>query len=150
MRHRAHALGDALLALRDDEIEAVLGGHAIAVLDDFAELPLTVDVQERERDGARPERLAGQVQQHRRVLADRVHEDGLAKGGSRLAQDPDRLRLEMIEDVVRADTGPEDVTGSDHERLLALMNPAEHRNIPRQEVSSSSAICASRYTFGSN
>ena len=46
---------------------------------------------------AREERLAGQVQQHRGVLADRVEHDGPLALGDHLAHDVDGLGLQLLE-----------------------------------------------------
>jgi hypothetical protein len=51
-------------------------------------------VQQRERDAAGEEGLARQVQQHRGILADRVHQDGLGELGGHFAEDVDALGFE--------------------------------------------------------
>ena len=56
-----------------------------------------VDVEERERDGARVERLARQVGHHDGVLAAREHQDGALELRGHLAHDEDGLGLEGAE-----------------------------------------------------
>ena len=94
MRERRDARGLAGLVGVDDElgVEALRG--LVAELDHLLELPARVDVQQRERDAAREERLAGQVQQDRGVLADGIHEQRLGELGRHLAEDVDAFGLE--------------------------------------------------------
>ena len=80
-----------------DQVEAELARHAVAERDHLPELPGRVDVHQRERQLARVERLAGQVQEHRAVLADRVQHDRVVELGRHLADDVDALRLEALE-----------------------------------------------------
>ena len=56
-----------------------------------------VDVHEREREAAGPERLLGQAQQHDRVLAAAEQQDGPLELGGDLAHDVDGLALERVE-----------------------------------------------------
>ena len=79
-----------------------LGRIAIAELDHLAELVGGVDVQQRERNRARIERLLREPQHHRGVLADGVEHHRPLEFGDHLAQDVDALGLEraqMIEPV---------------------------------------------------
>jgi hypothetical protein len=78
----------------DDELCVEPLGGLVAEADHFLELPARVDVQQRERDASREERLAGKVQQDRRVLADRVHQQGLRELRGHLAHDVDAFGLE--------------------------------------------------------
>ena len=81
----------------DDQVEAELLGHLAAKLDHFAELPRRVDVEQREGRLRRMERLHGEVQHHRAVLADRVeHHRPLALGDG-LAHDVDALGFEPLQ-----------------------------------------------------
>ena len=95
-------VGDRLGVGVDDQPRADLGGVAIAELDHLAELVGGVDVQQRERDRARIERLLRQPQQHRRVLADRIEHHRPLELGDHLAHDVDALGLERREMVVAA------------------------------------------------
>src|SRR4029079_11700166 len=66
------ALLHALLVGVHQEIDAELARRAVTELDHLPELPGGVDVQDRERHLARRERLAGEGQQARGVLAHAV------------------------------------------------------------------------------
>ncbi len=72
------------------QAQVVLGGHAVPVGDDLGEVVAGVDVQQRERDGGRPEGLERQVQ----------HDDGVLAAGE---QDHRALELprDLAEDVYR-------------------------------------------------
>jgi hypothetical protein len=80
-----------------DQVEPEFAHCAIAEGDHVAELPGRVDVQQRERQLARPERLAGQMQEHSRILADRIEQHRPAELRRRLAEDVDAFRLERVE-----------------------------------------------------
>ena len=61
-----------------------------------------VDVQERERHPAGVEGLERQVEQHRRVLADRIQQDRTLEFGGGFPQDVDALglqRAELVDEV---------------------------------------------------
>ena len=60
----------------DDQAQAQLTHHAVAECVHLAKLPGRVHVQQGNRHGRGMERLPRQVQQHLRVLADAVEEDG--------------------------------------------------------------------------
>jgi hypothetical protein len=60
---------DRVLDARDDQLRADLGDHPVAVLDHLGEVVAGVDVHDREGQAAGVKRLAGEVQQDRRVLA---------------------------------------------------------------------------------
>ena len=95
---RVHAGREAFLIEVDQEVEPeFLRDILVAEPVHVAELPGRVDVEERERRLRRVERLHREVQEHRRVLADRVEEDGLLEAGGDLAEDVDRLCLEFAE-----------------------------------------------------
>jgi hypothetical protein len=97
MRERRDTRGAAGFIGVDDElgVEALHG--VVTEGNHFPELPAGVDVQQRERNAAREEGLARQVQQDRRVLADRIHEDGLGELGRHFAEDVDAFGLEPCE-----------------------------------------------------
>jgi hypothetical protein len=67
---RINVLGNAFLVNIDDEFEAEALRRLVAKHDHFSELPLRVDVEQRERRLRWEERLAGKVQQHTRIFAD--------------------------------------------------------------------------------
>ena len=98
---RGDALGHRLGVRGHAQVQAVLLGHLPAEGDHVAELPRGVHVQHRERDRPRGERLGRQVQHHPGVLADAVEHHGVAERSSRLAQRPDRLSLQRVEDRIR-------------------------------------------------
>src|SRR5215210_1135848 len=87
------ALVDRLLHGRDDRLR-----HApVAELDRLREVVAGVHVHDRERQRRRRERLLGQRQQHDRVLAAAEQHDRLLELGRDLADDVDRLRLQLLE-----------------------------------------------------
>ena len=88
---------DRLLHARDHEPLAELGDAAVAVLDHLGEVVAGVDVHEREREPARPERLLCEPQQHDRVLAAGEEQHRPLSLGGDLAHDVDRLGLELVE-----------------------------------------------------
>jgi hypothetical protein len=89
----------------DQEVEAELARHRVAELDHLAELPPGIDVEDRKRDAAGKERLAGQMQQNGRILADRVHHHRPLEARRDFAEDFDTLGLEGLEvaEATRAD-----------------------------------------------
>jgi len=90
-------LVDPLLVRVDQQIEVVLAAVPVPELDHLSELPGGVDVQQREGELARVERLAGQVHHHRGVLADRVEHHRVVELGGDLADDVDALGFELLE-----------------------------------------------------
>ena len=88
--------------------DAQLGDAPVAELDDLSKVVAGVDMQHRERNARRPERLLGEAQHHDRVLAAGEHERRALELGSHLAEDVDRLGLqglELGESVVGHDQG---------------------------------------------
>ena len=67
------------------------------VSQDLGEVVAGVDLEHRERDLGRVEGLLGEPHHHDGVLAAREHQDGLLELGGDLAEDVDRLRLELVE-----------------------------------------------------
>ena len=61
------------------------------------ELPRCVDVQEREGQPSREECLAGKVEYHGAVLADRIEHRGVVELSHDLAHDLERFGLELLE-----------------------------------------------------
>ena len=94
---RVDALGQSLLVAMRDQLDIVFGRDPITEFVDLAKLPRGVDIEERKRKPARRERLARQMQHHRRVLADRIQHDRPLRGRRHLANDVDRLGLERLE-----------------------------------------------------
>ena len=91
------AVVDVVLHRRHDQPLAELGDAAVAELVDLGEVVAGVDVHERERELAGPERLLGQAQQDDRVLAAAEQQHGALELGRHLAHDEDRLGLERVE-----------------------------------------------------
>ena len=80
-----------------DQPKAVLAAERVAKRDHVAELPARIDVQQRERQRARVERLHGEPHHDRRVLADRVQHHRVLELGRHLADDVDALGLELLQ-----------------------------------------------------
>ncbi len=71
------------------QVHASLGDSSIPKRDHLGKLPAGVDMQQRHRRPRRIKSLQQQMQQHRAVLANRVHQHRIAKLGRALAQDVD-------------------------------------------------------------
>ena len=101
--HRAGPVFHAADALQrfgvgaDDQLEVVLAGHPVAKLDHLAELEGGVHVHQRERKLVRIERLLGQPEHDRRVLADRVEHHGVLELRNHLSEDMDALGLQLLQ-----------------------------------------------------
>src|SRR5438067_1798800 len=91
------ALVDRLLHGRDDEPLAELRDAAVAVLDRLREVVPRIDVHDRERKLARPERLLGEPQQDDRVLAAGEEQHRPLELRGDLTEDVDSLGLELVE-----------------------------------------------------
>ena len=87
------------------QLEAELGGVAVAKFDHFAELVAGVDVKQRERDGRGIEGLLRQAQHDGGVFADGVEHDRVLELGRDFTEDVDALRLEEL-DVIQAAPWP--------------------------------------------
>ena len=96
------ALVDRLLHRRDDQPLVELAHAAVAELDHLGEVVPRVDVHDRERELAGPERLLGEPQQDDRVLAAREEQHRPLELRRDLAEDVDRLGLEVVEVRERA------------------------------------------------
>src|SRR5579883_1363217 len=79
------------------EIEPEPRRGGVAEGDHVTEFPLRVDVQQRKRQAARKERLARQVQQNRRILADRVEQHRAFRLGHRFPHDVDAFGFQRVE-----------------------------------------------------
>ena len=88
---------DRLLHRRDDQPLVERLDQAVAELDHLGEVVAGVDVEDRERQRAGPERLLGEAQQDERVLAAGEHQHGPLELRRDLAHDVDRLRLEPLQ-----------------------------------------------------
>jgi hypothetical protein len=88
------ALVDRFLHARDDQLGADVGDHLVAVLDHLGEVVPGVHVHHREGQAGRVERLARQVQQHRRILASGEQQHPAFELGGDLTDHVDGLRLE--------------------------------------------------------
>ena len=88
---------DRLLHGGDDQLLAERLDQAVAELDHLGEVVAGVDVEDRERQRAGPERLLGEAQQDDRVLAAGEQQHRALQLGRHLADDVDRLRLETVE-----------------------------------------------------
>ncbi len=94
------AAGDGRLDRTHDQPLAELCDAPVAKVDDFGKIVAGVDVQQREGERPRPERLVRQAQQDERILAAGEQQGGVAALAGDFAQDVDRLGLEPAE-VVR-------------------------------------------------
>ena len=88
---------DRVLDAGHDQPLAQFGHPAVAVLDHLGEVVAGVHVHQREREGARPEGLLGQAQQHDRVLAAAEQQHRALEFGGDLAHHLDRLGLERAQ-----------------------------------------------------
>src|SRR6478735_7588998 len=91
------AVVDVVLHARDDEAQTETLDRLVAVGDHLGEVVAGVDVQHREGDRRRPERLRRQVQHDDGVLATTEEQRGTLELTGHLADDEDRLRLEHVE-----------------------------------------------------
>ena len=115
----AHAaLVDRLLHRGHERVRHV----AVAELDHLGEVVAGVDVHDSERHGARPERLARQVQQDDRVLAAGEQQHRPLELRRHLADDVDRLRLELVEVVHQTAHSPSPRWTSNGTFLVQSMN----------------------------
>ena len=110
----------------NDQVEAQLGGGPVAELDHLPELPGGVHVQEREWEPSREERLAGQVQEDRRILAYGVHHHRSFELGDHLAHDVDGLGLQLAE-VCETQLGRQGGSRDAHGVKATADHPAHRR-----------------------
>ena len=80
-----------------DQLQPVFGDDLIAKRDHFRKLPAGIDMHQRKRQLARMKRLERQMQQYRRVLADRVQHDRTLEFGSHFPEDVDRLVFQRFQ-----------------------------------------------------
>ena len=88
---------DRVLHRGDEQTLAQLGDAAVAELDHLGEVVPRVDVHDREREAAGPEGLLRQAQEDDRVLAAREEEHRPLELAGDLAEDVDRLCLQLVE-----------------------------------------------------
>ena len=88
---------DRLLHRGHHQVGAQLGHGAVAELEHLGEVVAGVDVHDRERDPPGPEGLLGQPEHDHRVLAAREQQHRPLELGRHLADDVDRLRLDVLE-----------------------------------------------------
>jgi hypothetical protein len=91
------AVGDRVVDARDHQADTQPVDPVVPGLHHFGEVETGVDLQDRERDLRREERLLREPQHHDGVLAAREHQDGLLELGGDLTEDVDRLRLQLVE-----------------------------------------------------
>ncbi len=97
MGERVDALRHTLWVDVGDQVEPHFLDHLVAEAVHLLEFPLGVDVHHRERQLAREESLARQVQHHGGILADRVQHDRVVELGGHLADDMDAFRLQLFQ-----------------------------------------------------
>jgi hypothetical protein len=97
MRERRDPVRHALRVGMDDQVHAGVLGRLVPETDHLPELPGRVHVKQREGRFRRKERLLGEVQHHRGVLADRVEHHRIAELGCDFADDMDRLGFQPLE-----------------------------------------------------
>ena len=117
MRERRDARGLAGFVRVDDQLGVQSLRGLVAERNHLLELPARVDVQQREGNASGEEGLAGQVQQHRGVLADGIHQDGLRELGRHLAEDVDAFGFEL---APGASAAPRPYYGARPEPVLML------------------------------
>src|SRR5579864_3074669 len=88
---------DRILHRPDDEPLAELCGDPVAELDHLGKIVPRIDMEQRKGKPARPERFFGEPQENRRILAARKQQRGIGEFRYRLAQNEDRLALEIVE-----------------------------------------------------
>jgi hypothetical protein len=81
----------------NEQVHARRAGRLFPERIHVAKLPRRIDMEQRERRRRGMERLARQVQHHRRILADRIEHDRTLRLGHDLAHDMDRFGFEAVE-----------------------------------------------------
>ena len=97
MRQRRNALAHAVLIDMHQHVHVTGRRHLVAERDHLAELPGGIHVQQGDRRLARVKGLAQQMQQYRRILADRIQHHRILEAGHHLAENVDAFRLEIVE-----------------------------------------------------
>ena len=77
------------------QLAAVGFSGTVTELIHFAEFPAGIDVQQRERQGARIKRFTRQMQHHAGVFTDGVHHHRVREFGGHLTNDMDAFRLQL-------------------------------------------------------
>jgi hypothetical protein len=91
------AFVDRVLDMPDNETRTDFPDEGIAVSDRLPEVVTRVDVKERERNLRRPESLGREVRHDDRVFAAGKKQRGVLELRGGLAQDENRLGLELVE-----------------------------------------------------
>ena len=104
-RDRVDAVSYALLVDMHGEVDAEPFRGGVAERDHVAELPGRIDVEQRKRQAARAECLDRKVQQHARILADRVKDGRAFEFGRGFAQDVNGFGLQPREMRRKAASG---------------------------------------------
>ncbi|MCY1412032.1 hypothetical protein D9M71_274290 [compost metagenome] len=97
MGERVDALRHAIRVDVGDQVQPHFLDHLVAEAVHLLEFPASVDVHDRERQLAGEERLAGEMQHHGGILADRVQHHRVIELGGHLADDMDALRLQLFQ-----------------------------------------------------
>lgn len=93
------SVGEVLLDAGHVQAQVVLRNHVVAEIQHLLQVVPGVDVQQCERQGSWPERLDGQMQQNRRVLATREQDDWALEFAGHLSEDVDGFGFECVEGV---------------------------------------------------
>ena len=80
-----------------DQVEIKVARRLIAKCDHVAELPLGINMQNREWQFGWPKGFARQMQQNSGVFADRVQQNWFAELGCRLTENMNAFRFQQVE-----------------------------------------------------
>ncbi len=94
---RINARSQSLLIDMHDQLKPERMCRAVAESDHIAKFPCRIDMEERERQPARVECLARDVQHHARILADRIEHHRTPECGGHLAHDADQLSFKLAQ-----------------------------------------------------
>jgi hypothetical protein len=81
----------------DNQLRPDFGHIPVPELDHLFELIAGINVQEREGNGTREERLLRQPKQHRRVLPNRIKQHWICAFGNYLAEDVNAFSLKLLQ-----------------------------------------------------
>ena len=154
------AVGDRVVDAGDHQAHAEAVDPVVAGLHDLGEVQAGVDLQDREGDLRRVERLLREAEHDDRVLAAGEHQDRLLELGGDLTEDVDRLRLELVEltqlvvgvgvghDVARTSLGTAATIVATAARLGEFASPGvvgqTRRNEPKPPTRAPSALVPAR------
>src|SRR5690606_22125139 len=97
MRQWADTVTHPVFVDVDQEVETEFIRHPVTKCDHLAEFPRRIHMQKWERRLCRIERLHGQVQKHRGILADRIQHHRLSEICRDLPHNVDRLGFQPLE-----------------------------------------------------